>query len=140
MCELVYDTKFIASANGDLLSRRINTVFHRRLEAIELFTSGAMGARQNGRLLYEYSGKIREHRNEIIRLFFQAIIDRGIPGRNSLSSSEWERVKKAWSVHDKHVLAAAIDGHKPRIYTTEQRLNVDPKRIHREFGITVIRI
>lgn len=145
MPDRVFDTKFVAAANGPMTqsSRKQNNVLDRRLKHIEEFAiHQRVRARYNSKLLEEYEAKLLESRNDIIQLFLTKLADSQkctFVKSNKLQRSDYAKCCDiGWPSHDQHLLAAAVNGEKVAICTTEQSHGVVGKQVYREFRIAVI--
>lgn len=124
MPDCVVDATIIYKANGDIAAgRRPGNILDRRLIVIEQIGSGARRLRYNSKLLNEYQQVAREHRNDVVELFFTALAERAVlVTRNKLSPHLYARATQCrWPSHDQHLLAAAVDGTNPTIFVTERR-------------------
>ena len=139
MSETVYDTRFLACANGNISNLRPFSQLQKRVSYVKEFSDGKTTARFNAKLLQEYDKHIKEYRNEIIESFFKLLVDHGIKSnRNTLTGPDWQRLDGAWPTHDRHLLAAAIDGVKVRIITSEKDLVKKKAVVKRIFRIDVL--
>jgi hypothetical protein len=145
MIDVVYDTRFLASANGviDASSLRNGNRLHQRISAIELFTDKSNRKAivcYNKKLLSEYEKNIKEYRNDYIIIFFALLTDEGVDSkRSNLSRSEWSRISDVWDSEDRHLLAAIISETKTekRVYTNEKSLGRGSAKVKREFRVSV---
>jgi hypothetical protein len=140
MPDSVVDASAVAFSNGDIAARKPGNLLDRRLTVLEQVANGQRRLRYNPKLRSEYLQIIREHRNDVIELFFAALADRGVfVARNTLSRQHHATAtaRCRWPTHDQHLLAAAMGGDNPTIFVTEQRLADCAARIATAFGIRV---
>jgi hypothetical protein len=136
----VFDTTVVALSNKNIADRKKGNAFDRRLRLLEAATGGRVRIRYNSKLLTEYVDHVREHRNDVVDLFFEVLdSSRAIRvGRNTLSRQDHRRaVEQRWPNHDQHLLAAALGGNHPSIYVTEELLANCASGIHRVFRIRI---
>lgn len=140
--EIVYDTSFVARANGDLSDMKPNSVLYKRISAISLSTTGKAKARYNRKLYQEYMDHIKELRNDFINVFITSLEKNGILiEKMTVEKIKWIKVKKLWPSHDRHLLAAALcDKNGCRdvgIYTSEKAHEPAGPILKREFKISL---
>ena len=128
-------------ANGDLRGRRPGNALDRRLGVLEKIHDGALRVRFNQKLFLEYETIIKTKRNDNIEAFF-AIIDSEHAvrvSRNSLSKKlhDLATTKCKWPSHDQHLLAAAVTGDRPTIFTSEVKLSKCAGKILLHFDVHV---
>jgi len=141
MPDCVLDASVVAYSNGDLIGRRPGNLLHRRLLVIEQVCTGRLRLRYNAKLLHEYQELIKDHRNDIIELFF-AVLDSEqtvLVRRNVLSRQHHATAtrKCRWPSHDQHLLAAAIGGDRPSVFVTETQLAACGPKIYAHFSVHV---
>ncbi len=137
MFDCVVDATVVYKANGDITTRRVGTVFDKRLSVIEEIGSGARRLRYNPKLLIEYERVAKQRRNDVIELFFAVLAERAIlVRRNTLAQHDNAKAKEChWPSHDRHLLAAAVDGDQPSIVVTERQHVKCAKCILRRFAV-----
>jgi hypothetical protein len=140
MNDAVFDTTVVAFANADIAKIKPATSQQRRFTLLKYAVAGNLRIRYNGKLLTEYEQHVRLRRNDVIELFF-ALLDSTSAVRvykNTLSRQDHGlAVAHRWPRHDEHLLAAALNGHRPCIYVTEARLSDCAPGVHRIFRIHV---
>jgi hypothetical protein len=140
MSDSVVDTTFIALANEELAEARADDLLYKLVTAIGKIVEGKDRLRVNPKLLKEYEPHICEHRNDIVDQFV-ALLDS--PETVRLTSSSLRRSDNAkaetchWPGHDRHLLAAAINGEKVTIHVTEHALAQCAAAVKRIFGFKV---
>jgi len=142
MAEAVYDSSFIGYANVSLddptAERR---EFLRQLvAAIALVVSGQTSLRWNKALRTEYDDIVKVHQNDAVDQFFAILTSENATfvAKNSLRKHENVRAHDCnWPQHDRHLIAAAIDGTNVTIHVTERRLGVCTERMWRILRIRV---
>lgn len=141
MRSTVFDTRLVASANGDIRARRPGNILDCRLILLEQAVARVTTTLVNKKLLKEYNSKIPQSgiRNDSVRSFIEFVIDHGVDsGRSTLSHSDYVKAHEArWPTHDHHLIAAAIGHNHVTIFVTEQNHFVCTREIHRRFGITI---
>lgn len=140
MTDAVFDATVVSFANSTLAGRRPGTSAERRFNLLDGAVKGKTRIRYNPKLLTEYTQHVRERRNDAIRVFFD-LLDSGSAirvGRNTLSRQDYQSAAaERWPHHDQHLLAAALNGHRPYVYVTEAQLARCASGIHRVFSIRV---
>jgi len=142
MADNVYDASFIGYANcslGDPTPGR-RDFLEKLIAAIVPVVSGTSRVRWNNTLRIEYDRLIKEHRNDVVDQFF-AMLTSGsavFVARNRLRKHEDQDAEKCnWPYHDRHLIAAAVDGEDVTIHVTEERLGRCGASILRLFEIHV---
>jgi hypothetical protein len=140
MPECVFDTSFVRLANDSLFGEKKGNLLSRRLAPLREAVAGQSQPRYNKKLLEEYSSQIREHRNDVVELFFvlldspQAILVK----KNALSRQDKDKANGCrWPTHDQHVLAAAVGGKDVVIHVTEGTLGACSREVRRVFGFHI---
>ena len=140
MNDAVFDTTVVAFANSDLSARKPGNSLDTRLRLLEGTVRRDFRIRYNAKLLKEYEQHVREHRNDVIELFFGALDSKGaiLVKKNSLSRQEFNLARnQRWPSHDQHLIAAALGGTQTHIYVTERALVSCAAGIYRVFRIRV---
>ena len=100
--------------------------------------------RFNGKLRDEYLAHIRESRNDAIEILLGALDNPSIATfveYDQLPKEKWIIAKEcSWPSHDQHLLAAAMEGHKPVVFVTEHRLSSCHSKIYRKMRISVANV
>lgn len=138
MDDKVIDTTVVAFAN-DPINDHTSDQVTRCLPVIQEIVNGSFRCRFNTTLINEYEKLTRTQRNDVIEVFIIILDSPGaIRGRNSLRHHENARAQDMmWPRHDRHLLAAAIDGVNPSIVVTENRLAQLHAKAKRVFGVSV---
>jgi len=140
MSDCVVDTSFIALANKTMEEPPTEDVLYQRIDAIRLIVETNQRLRVNPKLLTEYEPHIKEQRNDVVDQFVALLDD---PNTVKLSSNTLRKADNAkantcrWPTHDKHVLAAAIDGDNVTIHVTDNVLGNCAKAVRRIFGFKI---
>lgn len=140
MPDCVFDSSFVAKANGPVEAEKAGNFLHRRLDAMRSVTSGERRLRYNPKLLSEYSALIQQSRNDVLDQFLELLDnERTVRLKNStLRRADKVKANKCrWPTHDQHVLAAAIDGEEVVIHVTETALGVCRAAVRRVFGFSI---
>lgn len=136
----VFDACLVAKANGRLVGRRRGNVLDHRLRVLEEFViSRTRLARYNQRMLKEYEDHLKDHRNDVIQLFFRCLAEQGTKvSANNLSRQAFDKARRArWPTHDQHLLAAAIGVAPSCIATTEENLGLCDAAVRKAFDVYV---
>jgi hypothetical protein len=140
MNDTVFDTTVVAFSNTHLSARRRGNSLDTRLRLLEGTIRGDFRVRYNAKLLNEYEQHVRQHRNDVIEMFF-AVLDSEravLVKKNSLSRQEFNLARNhRWPSHDQHLIAAALGGCQTHIYVTEAALVACASGIYRVFRIRV---
>jgi hypothetical protein len=141
MPESVYDASIIGYANvslGDPTGER-RQFLEDLIAAIHRVLSGRDRLRVNTTLRTEYEQVARGVRNDVVDQFFAILTGEGaVAAKNSLRSFENDRAHKCnWPSHDRHLIAAAIDGVGVTIHVTENRLGRCANKVWQVFKIRI---
>jgi hypothetical protein len=140
MSDVVFDTTVVAFANSGIAPTKARNSFRRRLGLLDAAACRRVRVRYNGRLLHEYQQAIKEFRNDVIQAFF-AILDSPaaiwVPKSTLSRQLHIRATQSGWPTHDRHLLAAAINGDNPRLYVTEKHLANCGSRIYRILRVRV---
>src|SRR6266511_2115767 len=140
MSDCVFDTSFVATANGSLTGEKKGTLLHRRLTEIRKVVDRENRVRYNPKLLTEYMTVVKKRRNDVVDQFFELLdSDRAVRLKtNTLRHADKTKANDCrWPTHDQHVLAAAIGGTEVSIHVTENALGACAAAIKRVFGFKV---
>jgi hypothetical protein len=140
MRHVVFDATVVRYGNIPMEARASDSVANRRLAAVEGFViERAVVARYNPKLAHEYQPAFDDPQNDVIAAMLIALADTGIFVKsNTLSRPHYARMRDTrWPSHDQHLLAAAVEGKDPLIFTCEDAHGVCAKAVRREFGIAV---
>lgn len=138
----IYDTNVVVLSNGDLAGRKPGNSLDRRLRVLELCVTGERRPRYNRKLLGEYQDHVRRARNDVVELFMELLDRTGVFVKKSTVSRQVhsQLITIGWQSHDQHLVAAALGGERPEIFTTEERLAGCCRSLKRAFGIQVSRV
>jgi hypothetical protein len=142
MAEAVYDASFIAYANCSLDDPTDDRrdFLGQLVAAIGLAVSGQARIRWNKALRAEYDDIVKVQHNDLVDQFFAILTGENATfvARNSLRRHENARAQDCnWPQHDRHLIAAAIEGKSVTIHVTERRLGQCTKKVWQVFRIRV---
>jgi len=144
MSDVVFDTTVVSIGNKNIVDRKTGSSFDKILHLLQKVVDRVLYVRYNDKLRKEFEEHVKTYRNDTIEIFF-SILDSSQAIRvkkNNLSRQHFDLAvcKARWPNHDQHLIAAAINGKKPYIYVTEQRLERCAGEVYRVLRIRVIKI
>lgn len=138
--ECVIDTDVLQKANAPILSPP-GPMFRRRVALLARIRNGQLVVLMSARVLAEYGQKVREPRNDYVKLFLELASD---PRRARMN---WVRhwsgkyrsyvSKCRFPHHDLHLLRTAVRPNGATIYTEEGPLLRTDQCIHRYLRVHV---